>query len=164
MIRRQNIINLILVTMAVIGIFLYLFLGSVSARVTKDRISIKGTLSEDIQISFTDVESAVMYDSFDRGLPSMIFKNFKITTGKYSSSTYGSYQLMIYNDVDKFIIVKSKDEYTIFNCPTEEDTKSCYSKIQEAMTGEAPSPEAGTEAAPEVAPGATEEPLLDMAN
>lgn len=158
--KRHIIFNSILIVLAVAGLFLYLFLGSVSVKFENEKIVIKGTLTQDANIKYADVDELLLYDSVNKGYPSMMFKNFRVNTGRYSSSQYGPYQLMVHNGVEKYIILKSNDQYVIFNCETEKETKDCYKKLQEAISVFSDPNE--DQKAPENTPKPTEEPLVNI--
>ncbi len=133
MANRKSIIQIILISLAVTGIFLYLFLGNVTPKIHENRLVVKGTLTGEAVLNFKDIKECSIHDSVYPGIPSVAYQNLRIKSGWFSASQYGPYQMMVYNGVEKYIVVKCGDNYTIFNCKTEKATEEFYQKLQETM-------------------------------
>ena len=130
---RKTIFKVLLIILAIAGLCCYLFLGSVTAEIKNGSMVVHGTLIADAEIHYSEMEECLLYDSIEAGMPSIALSNFKVRIGQYSSSQYGPYRLMIYKNVQKYIIIKANDSYVIFNCATPEETVNCFNSIQAAL-------------------------------
>ncbi|MBE7056706.1 MAG: hypothetical protein E7388_04610 [Ruminococcaceae bacterium] len=155
--KGQNVVlRIILAVLFIAGLCLYFFMGSVSPKVEKDTIIVESTLSADAEIMLSEIEECLLYDSVDTAMPSMAFQNFKVKCGWFSSTQFGPHKLTVYNNVEKFIILKTNDSYTVFNCKTIEATEKFYNEITEAMNSLKTEVEPDTETVP--TPEITPEP------
>lgn len=163
--RRKNALKVILIILAVAGLCLYLGLGSVTAEVKNGSMVVKGTLTGDAEIHYSDIKECLLYDSIETGMPSVAFSNLRVKTGQYSSSEYGPYHLMIYRNVQKYIIIKANDSYTIFNCASVDKTVNCFNSIQAALNQLADTPpEESTENTENAPNEELDDNLLDIEN
>ncbi len=128
---RQTVVRMIIVLLALTGAALYMFLGSVSVSLGKDSITVSGTLSTDVTLQYSDIKTFELQKRIDTGMCSFGLTTRKTSTGYYSSATYGPYNLFIYKNVKRFIILKTPDAVIIFNCPSEDETVKCFEDISE---------------------------------
>lgn len=127
--NRQTVVRVIIILLALTGAMLYLFLGSVSASLGKDSITVSGTLSEDATVQYSDIQTFELHNRMDLGTCSFGLSTRRVCTGRYSSPVYGSYRLFIYRNVNKLIMLKTADTVVIFNRASEEETAKCFEEI-----------------------------------
>lgn len=127
--NRQTVVRGIIILLALTGAALYLLLGSVSASVGKDSITVSGTLSEDVTVRYSDIQTFELHSRMDLGTCSFGLTTRRICTGRYSSPVYCLYHLFIYRNVNKLIMLKTADTVVIFNCASEEETVKCFDEI-----------------------------------
>ena len=130
---RQTVGRVIIILLALTGVALYLLLGSVSVSVRKDSVTVRGTLSKEITLSYNDIKSCELRNQVDTGTCSFGLGTRKISIGQYSSPTYGPYHLLIYKNVEKFILLETEDTAVIFNCISGDETVECFEEISEAI-------------------------------
>lgn len=89
------------------------------------------------EINLNDIESITILDQLPEGR--MVRTNGaameKTSTGSYNIEGYGKVRLYIYNDVDKYIEIKTKDKNYIINEPSEEETLERARWIQSKTDG-----------------------------
>lgn len=83
----------------------------------------------DRSINKEDIVSIEKVNSIPQGIRSNGFGGLKKNFGHFSLDTYGNVMLYIYNDVDNYIIVKTKDQTFIFNDTSVDATDTLYDDI-----------------------------------
>lgn len=114
---------------------LVLFLaGDVTATIDGDVLKIKATLTQSSKVSISDIESVECTSNISSGNKEMGSDLYKISTGTFSNDDYGRYKLYIYNNVNKYVIVKTKtDNYYVFNLKTESETSQFATTLQSKL-------------------------------
>ena len=89
------------------------------------------------EIDLNDIQSITILDQLPEGR--MVRTNGaameKTSTGSYNIEGYGKVRLYIYNDVDKYIEIKTKDKTYIINEPSEKETLKRARWIQSKTDG-----------------------------
>lgn len=127
--NRQTAVRVMIVILALIGVALYMFLGSVSVSIGKDSITVSGTLNQDVTLQYSDIKVFELHSKLDTGVRSFGLCTRRICTGQYSSPVYGPYHLFRYNNVEKLIMLRTDDGVLIFNCASEAETEKCFEEI-----------------------------------
>lgn len=89
------------------------------------------------EIDLNDIQSITILDQLPEGR--MVRTNGaameKTSTGSYNIEGYGKVRLYIYNDVDKYIEIKTKDKNYIINEPSEKETLERARWVQSKTDG-----------------------------
>lgn len=153
---KRTIFGIVLGVIALVGLCLFLFMGSIKVDVGEVCLTIEGTLVEKKTLYYEDIESVQVVENVDVGLKTMGTETLRTMTGQYHSEQYGAFSLFMYKKVANGIVLTTKaGEIIIFNRDNLEDTIKCCNEINDKLLP-------GNEAGPDIT---EEEPesLIDEA-
>jgi hypothetical protein len=106
-----------------------LFTGEIRAEAGDTDISIKSFMFNET-ISYDDIVSLDLRESFNKGRRTFGLGGAKISSGTFSNEEFGAYRLCVYNDVEAYIVIRSGGKTTVFNLKTAEETRAVYSSLR----------------------------------
>lgn len=116
-------------------VLVLLLVGDVHATIDGDTLKIKATLTQSSKISISEIESVNCVSSYSGGNKELGSDLYKISAGTFNNDDYGRFKLYVYNDVYKYIIVKTKvNSYYVFNLKSENETIAFASALQARLT------------------------------
>ena len=126
--RKTGPAQLVLTALILVLVGVLLFTGKISAEVGDKSISINSFLFEKTILN-DDITALELRTQLDKGTRSFGIGTFKISSGSFKNSEFGSYKLCAYNGVNAYILIRSGDETTVFNLETAEKTQAAYAAI-----------------------------------
>lgn len=121
----------LLVGLALIGVLIYLFAGSVKVDIGTDSLTASGTLSAAVTIPYGEINEYELRDNIPIGSRSFGLSTLNTVSGQYSSPAFGAYTLFAYKNVSKFIILRYSGGILVFNLQDETETVKCFEQISE---------------------------------
>lgn len=123
--------SLILTVLILIGSGVMVFSGDVSVEVNDKSLRVSGFMSSSTFIDYDDIESVEIADKIESSSRVGGFGGFKVSTGNFLNDEFGKYKRYTYNDLDTYVVIKTKDKYVVFNMSNEKDTEKYYERILE---------------------------------
>lgn len=131
---KRTIFGIVLAVVAIVGLCLFLFMGSVKVDVGEVCLTIEGTLVDKKTLYYDDIESVQVVENVDTGLKTMGTETIRTKTGQYHSEQYGAFSLFMYKKVANGIVLTTKSgEIIIFNRDNLEDTIKCCNEISDKI-------------------------------
>lgn len=83
------------------------------------------------QILYEDIASMELVDELDLGESVESTKKGKLVAGTYENDAYGTYELAVYTNVNRFVVITLSDGIFVVNYTTETETAQLYEALLE---------------------------------
>lgn len=127
----------ILFCIAVIIIFLLFFRNNLNETVyvepQADALFLSSYKGDELSISYKDITSVELTDSFDFGTMQHGTDNFRTRCGTWSNKTLGSYHLFTLNKAVDYIILTTDTSTVVFNYESTDVTESLYTALKDLL-------------------------------
>ena len=112
-----------------VGAVVYLLSANhegISVAVKADYMSLSHSSGESFEIRFTDILSVTEIQALDLGNQISGIETKRCKCGVWSNSQFGEYNLCIYADVMRYIVVETVNGASVLNLRGEDETRSFY--------------------------------------
>ena len=123
-----------LVITAVVLILLFVG-GDIHAGMSGDRLRVDGVLGAGVTVDLDAVTGVELREELAPGKKVFGTDSFKVFSGSFQNEEFGRYQLHIYRQVHRYIVLRG-EHTVVFNLSTPEETEECYSTLLETLTRE----------------------------
>ena len=120
----------------VIAYFLTKDVEGISVSVQDDHLSLSHTAGESMTIRYEDILSVTERQALDLGKYVSGIETDKYRFGVWENNELGKYNLCIYANMARYIVVETSDDVFVFNLESEEATDSFYKAFQEMLERE----------------------------
>jgi len=131
----QNITRLfgVCLLIGVIAYFLTKDVERISVSVQDDQLSMSHSAGDSITIRYQYILSITEAQDLDLGtyISGTQTKSYRV--GVWENEEFGKYNLCIYANVSRYIVVESSNDVFVFNLESEEATDSFYKAFQEMI-------------------------------
>ena len=107
--------------------------GSVDVSVGEDSFSVKAPFF-DRSFSYDEIGGCEYFEDFPKGKRIMGYSDGTLSSGRYSNSIFGSYELASYSKVRPCIAVSVGGEMYAFNQSSDTLTESLYETLKEKIS------------------------------
>ena len=111
------------------GIMVLMVTGDITCTVEADLLRIEASYAVDLMISYGEIESLELRESFDKGSRNFGFGSPRLSVGAFENAEFGRYTLYAYTACDSVILLRSGDEVLAINGKTAEDTRALYEAL-----------------------------------
>ena len=119
-----------------VGIVIYLATRKtegISIAVEKDYLSLSHSSGESFDISYQDILSVEETQDLNPGknISGIETKNYMF--GIWENDVYGKYNLSIYSNVERYVVVKTSEKIVVFNLESLDATDNFYKSFTELI-------------------------------
>lgn len=122
-------ITAIFVPLILIGCLMLMFTGNIQVSFGETDFQIVASYSDDLTISYDEIDSAEYRESFDIGFREMGFASSRLSTGTFKNDEFGRYTLYAYTMGKGAVVLKKGDAVLVIVAKTAEETKAIYNTI-----------------------------------
>lgn len=117
---------------ALVAVAVMILAGNTSAEFGDSSVKLKAFMTSSSEISYDNIKNVEYTDAFERGTRAFGIGSFKIETGDFKNSEFGSYKLYSWKACDAVVLISTKDnKYYVTNGKTEEETRALYEQLLE---------------------------------
>lgn len=119
-------LSLVLVLAILAGTAMLMFTGDIFYTITDDALRIENSYVNGLELSYEDMDSIELRDSFDVGVRAAGFGSPRLSMGAFQNGEFELYTLYSYNSCDSMILIRSAGKVLAFNCATAQETEELY--------------------------------------
>jgi hypothetical protein len=119
-----------------VSIFIYLLLKDsegISVNVKDDHLSLLYSSGESFDISYEDILSVTETRDLDLGKNISGIDARKYKFGVWVNNEFGKYKLSIYNNVERYILIKTFNDTYVLNLESVDATDNFYKSFKELL-------------------------------
>ena len=121
----------VLLILVLAGVVVVMFTGEITCTLDQNTLRIEATYAEDLTISYADIDTVELRETFDIGVRSFGFSSAKLSTGIFQNDEWKDYTLYAYNACDCMILIRSEGKVLAINAKTTEETQKLYADLME---------------------------------
>jgi len=123
--KKASIVITVVALALIVGLN---FIASVSSELTETSLVVKGVFAS-VSVDYDNIKEVELVDEIDYGTRVGV-STYKINSGKYTNSAYGTYQLYAFKNTGKNIVVHCDDaSIIVFNKSTAQATIDFYTEL-----------------------------------
>jgi hypothetical protein len=133
---QKKRITRILGICVLVGIIVYLLLArrdSISVAVQGDYLSLSYSAGGTFEIKYKDIHSVTEIQDLELGNYVSGSQTNQFKFGVWKNSRFGEYDLCIYTNVTRYIVIETKDRTYVLNFESADATESLYKAFQELL-------------------------------
>lgn len=127
--RKKSYVAIVVLAVIVVSAVLVsgMFNFTIDATLHDDHLRVEGPMF-DVRVDYDRIDSVEMIDSLDFG-HRFGYSDGSIKSGTFTNDIYGNYDLAVYYNVPKFIVVHQGDKVLVFNQQSEAESISFYNDL-----------------------------------
>ncbi|MEA5026603.1 MAG: PH domain-containing protein [Erysipelotrichaceae bacterium] len=123
--KNNNLWKLIVTVVVLVAVFVLNFVGSIKSTLTDDALVVDGVFAQ-TSVEYKDITAVKLVDDISYGSRVGV-STFKLNSGTYTNTEYGTYTLYAYKNIGKHIVVYyGESAIMVFNCATAQETTDFY--------------------------------------
>lgn len=109
------------------------FTGNIEVRCGDTSFKIEATYWTDIEIEYSEIDSLVCRDDFDKGVRTYGFGSPRLSIGSFQNDEFGSYTLYAYTDAEEYIVLEISKKILVIGMKDTDETQEIYQSILAKM-------------------------------
>ena len=122
-------ISAITVPLILVGVTVLMFTGNIEVTYGEKDFQIVASYTDDLTVSYEEVESIEYRESFDAGSRYMGFGSARLSTGTFQNDEFGRYTIYAYTRGKGAVVLKKGDDVLVLVGKTAEETKAIYDTL-----------------------------------
>ena len=126
-------ITAICVPLILVGTTVLMVTGNIALTYGEADFQIIASYTDDLTVSYAEVETIEYRESFDAGFREMGFASARLSTGTFQNEEFGRYTLYAYTQGEGAVILKQGDKTLVLVGQTQADTLEIYNTLAEKI-------------------------------
>lgn len=122
-------ITAIMVPLILIGVAVLMFTGNIEVTYGETNFKIVASYSDDLTVSYGDIDSVEYRESFDAGSREMGFGSPRLSMGTFQNDEFGRYTIYAYTQGEGAVVLKRGDKVLVIVAKTAAETKAIYDTL-----------------------------------
>ena len=122
-------ITAIFVPLILIGVTILMVTGNIAVTYGDTSFQIIASYTDDLTVSYAEVESVEYRESFDMGSREMGFGSPRLSTGTFTNDEFGRYTIYAYTQGEGAVVLKKGDQVLVIVAKTAAETKAIYDAL-----------------------------------
>ncbi len=122
-------VSLVLVLAILAGTAAVMFTGDIAYTCAQDSLQIVADFQDGLTVSYNQIDSIELRESFDVGARAYGFGSAKLSMGNFRNDEFDAYTLYCYNSCNSMILIRSCEKVLAINCQTAEETAALYQAL-----------------------------------
>ena len=106
-----------------------MFTGDIAYTCAQDSLQIVADFQDGLTVSYNQIDSIELRESFDVGARAYGFGSAKLSMGNFRNDEFDAYTLYCYNSCNSMILIRSGEKVLAINCQTAEETAALYQAL-----------------------------------
>lgn len=119
-------ITAITVPLILVGVAVLMFTGNIEVTYGETNFKIVASYSDDLTVSYGDIDSVEYRESFDAGSREMGFGSPRLSMGTFQNDEFGRYTIYAYTQGEGAVVLKRGDKVLVIVAKTAAETKAIY--------------------------------------
>lgn len=126
-------ISAIMVPLILIGVTVLMFTGNIEVTYGEKDFQIVATYTDDLTVSYEEVEDIEYRETFDIGAREMGFGSPRLSMGTFKNAEFGRYTIYAYTSGHGAVVLKKGDDVLVIMGKTAEETRAIYDALSEKV-------------------------------
>ncbi len=127
--KAAGIASAIIVVIIFAGVAVLMFTGNIDFRIGDDSLYIEADYYADLSVSYANIESIELVESFEGGLRTNGYGSPRLAMGTFRNEEFGYYTRYTYTKQSCAVILRRANDVLLINCAEEADTRALYEAL-----------------------------------